>query len=81
MADAFIRRLIGAAMLDVATYEDVEADRSATSQALVIVVLSSLAAAIGARGSSSGAATVAFFAVAGVAMVLGVLFGPILSGF
>ena len=37
----FIRRLIGAAMLDVSTFEEVEADRSATPQALAIVVGSS----------------------------------------
>jgi hypothetical protein len=57
----FFRRIIGAAMLDAATYEDAEADRTATSQALAIVVLSSLAAGIGARGSTSAAATFAFF--------------------
>ena len=66
MADTFIRRLMGAAMLDVATYEEVEADRSATTQALTVVVLSSLAAGIGARGTSGGAATVAFFATTSV---------------
>jgi hypothetical protein len=66
MADTFIRRLVGAAMLDVATYEEVEADRSATPQALAIVVLSSLAAGIGARSSSGGQATLAFFATASV---------------
>jgi hypothetical protein len=65
MPDTFIRRLIGAAMLDVATFEEVEADRSATPQALAIVVFSSLAAAIGARGSSSGAVTFASLAAAG----------------
>jgi hypothetical protein len=53
-------------MLDATTYEDVEADRAATPQAVVIVVLSSLAAGIGARGSTGGAATVAFFATASV---------------
>jgi hypothetical protein len=58
----FLRRVIGAATLDAATYEDVEADRTATSQALAVVVLSSLAAGIGARGSTSAAATLAFFA-------------------
>jgi hypothetical protein len=66
MAGTFVRRLVGAAMLDVATYEDVEADRSATPQALAIVVFSSLAAGIGARGSSGGTATIAFFATASV---------------
>jgi hypothetical protein len=66
MADTFLRRLIGAAMLNVATYEEVEADRAATPQALAIVVFSSVAAAIGARGSSGGPATFGFFATAGV---------------
>jgi hypothetical protein len=66
MADTFVHRLMGAAMLDVATYEEVEADRSATPQALAIVVVSSLAAGIGARGSSGAAATLTFFATASV---------------
>jgi hypothetical protein len=43
-------RLIGAMALDPMTYEEVEADASATPQALVVVVLSSLSAGIGARG-------------------------------
>jgi hypothetical protein len=46
----FIRRLIGATMLDVDTYEEVEADASATPQALGVVLLSALAAGIGSRG-------------------------------
>ena len=43
-------RLIGAISLDAAIYEEVEADRGATGQALSIVVMSSLAAGVGARG-------------------------------
>ena len=46
----FVRRLIGAAVLDVATYEEVEADVRATPQALAVVVLSAMAAGLGARG-------------------------------
>ena len=46
----FAKRLLGAATLDVATYEEVEADRSATMQALIVVVASSLATGIGASG-------------------------------
>jgi len=46
----FIQRLIGAAALDVAIYEEVEADRTATGQAIVVVILSSIAAGIGSRG-------------------------------
>ncbi len=66
----FLRRLIGAAVLDAATYEDVEADRGATSQALAVVVLSSLAAGIGAQGLNGGAATMTFFAGASVIALL-----------
>jgi hypothetical protein len=69
-ADAFIHRLVGAAMLDVTTYEEIEADRSATLQAFAIVLLSSLAAGIGARGSSGAAATLAFFTTASVMALL-----------
>jgi hypothetical protein len=58
----FFRRLLGAALLDPATYEDVEADRAATAQALAVVVFSSLAAGIGARGASGGTAALTFFA-------------------
>ncbi len=47
---SFAHRIMGAAMLDVPTYEEVEADRTATAQALAVVVLSSLAAGVGARG-------------------------------
>ena len=59
----FLRRLIGAATLDVATYEEVETDRGATAQAGAIVVLSSLAAGIGMRGfgGGGGAASMTFF--------------------
>jgi hypothetical protein len=43
-------RAIGAALLDHSTYEGIEADRTATRQALVVVIASSLAAGIGAGG-------------------------------
>ena len=48
--NSFLQRLIGAAALDVAIYEDVEADASATGQAMAVVVLSSLAAGFGNGG-------------------------------
>jgi hypothetical protein len=70
IGQTFVRRIIGAALLDPATYEDVEADRAATVQALAVVVLSSLAAGIGARGSSGGGATLTFFAAASVLALL-----------
>jgi hypothetical protein len=48
--NTFLQRLMGAAALDSAIYEEVEADAGATPQACLVVVLSSLAAGIGARG-------------------------------
>jgi hypothetical protein len=41
-----MERMIGAAKLDAAIYEEVEADTTATSQALLVVVLSSVAAGL-----------------------------------
>lgn len=42
------RRMLGAALLDRATYEEIEADRGATAQALVVVVLAGGAMAVAA---------------------------------
>jgi hypothetical protein len=50
-------RLIGAMALDPVIYEEVEADRGATTQAMIVVVLSSLGAGIGSRGFGSGSLT------------------------
>jgi hypothetical protein len=49
----FLRRLTGAALLNPAVFEEVEADRSATGQAMAVVLLSSLAAGIGVLGQAS----------------------------
>jgi len=49
-ANSFLQRLIGAFALDTAIYEEVEADESATGQALAVVLLSSVAAGVGSRG-------------------------------
>jgi hypothetical protein len=46
----FIDRMIRAAKLDVRLYEEVEADRSALFQSMMVVVLSSVAAGIGVAG-------------------------------
>jgi hypothetical protein len=63
-ANNFIQRLIGAAALDTAIYEEVEADPRAGVQAGVVVVLSSIAAGIGARGfNESSGASIAFFSI------------------
>jgi hypothetical protein len=43
-------RLMGAALLDRAVYEGIEADKNALGQALATVILSSLAAGIGVAG-------------------------------
>lgn len=43
-------RMMGAALLDRAMYEGIEADRSAFGQALAVVLLSSLAAGVGIAG-------------------------------
>jgi hypothetical protein len=43
----FSERMIGAAKLDISIYEEVEADRTATGQAMAVVILSSVAAGIG----------------------------------
>jgi hypothetical protein len=46
----FVTRMIRAAQLEVALYEEVEADPHALGQATAVVVLSSLAAGIGSQG-------------------------------
>ncbi len=61
---SFSMRLLGAMALDVIVYEEVEADRSATTQAFVVVILSSLAAGIGARGFGAGSLTGILFITA-----------------
>ena len=48
---SWVQRMVGAAKLDVATYEEVEADSTATVQAMGVVLLSALAAGIGEMGS------------------------------
>ena len=45
---SFVERVVGAARLDVRTYEEVEADTTATPQAMGVVVLVALASGIGA---------------------------------
>ena len=48
MDSVFVNRIVRACKLDVSVYEEVEADKSATLQAALVVVLSSLAAGVGA---------------------------------
>ena len=63
---SIIDRMRGAAMLDIATYEEVEADTAATSQAAIVVVISAIASAIGAAGP-------------GGPSIIGTLIGALLS--
>jgi len=50
---SIVDRMIGAARLDPATYEAVEANNSATSQAMTVVILAAIAGAIGSLGDAS----------------------------
>lgn len=47
---SFTERMIGAAKLEIATYEEVEADPTAMGQAIGVVVLSAVASGIGSLG-------------------------------
>jgi len=59
--NSYLQRLIGAMSLDAAIYEEVEADRTATGQALATVLLSSVAAGIGSRGIEAPSVTSIIF--------------------
>ncbi|MBA2882688.1 hypothetical protein HNR65_003042 [Desulfosalsimonas propionicica] len=63
----FVDRMIRAAKLDIHLYEEVEADKSAMGQAIGVVVLSSLAAGIGAISvqGASGVIVGTIFALIG----------------
>jgi len=74
---SFTDRMIGAAKLDVHTYEEVEADTAAMGQSMAVVVLSSVAAGIGAAEGMIGllvgslAALVGWFVWAFVTYLIG----------
>jgi len=68
-------RMKGAALLEVATYEEVEADTTATGQAAVVVVLGAIASGIGmARGGSGGIIAVVLGSLIGWAVWSGVTY-------
>ena len=48
---SIINRMIGAARLQVSTFEDVETDRSATRQAVVVVIVVAIATGVGAAAA------------------------------
>ncbi len=64
---SIVDRMFGAARLDVHTYEDVEADPSATLQAVWVVVLVSVASGIGLLGTGGGLGALIVGVVLGVA--------------
>ena len=76
---SFTERMIGAAKLNVHTYEEVEVDTTAFGQAMGVVVLSSLAAGIGMVGREGApgllagaiAALVGWFIWAGLTYFIG----------
>ena len=66
---SFGNRMLGAAKFDVEVYEEVESDRTATGQAMFVVILSSLAAGVGTLSQ------------AGAAGILGSVFAALASWF
>jgi len=78
MAGALVDRMIGAALLKIDTYEDVEHDGSATGQAAGVVAMVAVAGAIGASplgiagaGRAAVAALVGWLVWAGIAYLVG----------
>lgn len=78
---SFTDRMIGAAKLDVKTYEEVEHDQTALPQAMAVVALSAVASGIGAAGMGMGglrgtvggifAALIGWFVWAGIIYIVG----------
>ena len=73
-----LERMVGAALLDVDTYEEVEADTNATTQAGLVVALTAVAAAIGQLSlgpfaiiGNALATLVHWFVWAGITYVIG----------
>jgi hypothetical protein len=76
-SEALIDRMVRIAKLDVATFEEIEHDVTATQQALTVVVLAAVASGIGAI-ASDGVAGVVF---APIAAILGWLLFSYVSHF
>ena len=69
---SLVQKMISASKLDVALYESVEADQNATTQAMTVVVISSLCAGLGAIRSGITAT---------VLMVIAALIGWVIWAF
>ena len=67
----FLNRMVGAVLLNPEVYEEVEADRAATMQAMGVVALSSLAAGVGALGPAG----VRITALAGISLLAFAVWG------
>jgi hypothetical protein len=78
-SNTFVGRMIGAAMLDVDTYEAVEHDTTLTSQAAAVVVLAAVAAGVATSDTVIGGiigGLVGWFFMAGTIYFIGTrLFG------
>lgn len=80
---SLVDRAIGAARLDIPTYEEVEADRNATGQAAIVVAVAAVCSAIGNIGEGTGgmiggliAALIGWLVWSGVTYLIGtMLFG------
>ena len=62
---SWVNRMIGAARLDIATYEEVKADSKATVQAIAVVILSAAASGVG----SIRAGALYFYTAFGITLV------------
>ncbi|MEX0906719.1 MAG: YIP1 family protein [Gemmatimonadota bacterium] len=72
---SFTERMIGAARLDIAIYEEVEADTTATTQAAGVVAIVALASAIGGIGDGAqGAIGGLFGAIVGWLLWAGITY-------
>lgn len=76
-----VQRAIGAARLDIPTYEEVEADRDATGQAAIVVAVAAVCSAIGSIGDGTSgmiggliAALIGWLVWSGVTYLIGTMF-------
>ncbi|MEZ4414936.1 MAG: Yip1 family protein [Gemmatimonadota bacterium] len=68
------QRMVGAAMLDIDTFEEVEADETATGQAAAVVAIVAACQALGHWGSQVGMIRAAIAALVGWAVWAGVTY-------
>jgi hypothetical protein len=78
MARSMVERMQGAALLDIPTYEEVEADATATKQAATVVAIVAVCSGIGALGAGGAgliggviSALIGWLVWAGVTYVIG----------